>query len=165
MAELLGPVRCLGGEAPSEDLAFAGGAGGSSHGAHPACPGELTLAEVLRGDLLPSCERARRDVPFWHPLGRPERDAHPRRRSARARRRSAGVAVGSLDEASGGRAAGPAPHRLERDPMLWTIAVILLVLWALGLVTSTTMGGFIHVLLVIAVVVVLIRVIQGRRVL
>ena len=49
--------------------------------------------------------------------------------------------------------------------MLWTIAVILLVLWALGLVTSYTMGGFIHVLLVIAVVVVLISVIQGRKVL
>jgi len=48
--------------------------------------------------------------------------------------------------------------------MLWTIAVILLVLWALGLVTSFTMGGFIHILLVIAIVVVLIRVIQGRRV-
>ena len=48
--------------------------------------------------------------------------------------------------------------------MLWTIAVIMLVLWALGLVTSYTMGGFIHVLLVIAVVVVLINVIQGRRV-
>ena len=48
--------------------------------------------------------------------------------------------------------------------MLWTIAVVLLVLWALGLVTSYTMGGFIHVLLVIAVVVVLINVIQGRRV-
>jgi Family of unknown function (DUF5670) len=47
--------------------------------------------------------------------------------------------------------------------MLWTIAVILLVLWALGLVTSYTMGGFIHVLLVIAVVVILINVIQGRR--
>jgi hypothetical protein len=47
--------------------------------------------------------------------------------------------------------------------MLWTIAVILLVLWALGLVTSYTMGGFIHVLLVFAVVVVLINVIQGRR--
>jgi hypothetical protein len=47
--------------------------------------------------------------------------------------------------------------------MLWTIAVILLVLWALGLVTSTTMGGFVHVLLVVAVVVVLIQVIQGRR--
>jgi hypothetical protein len=47
--------------------------------------------------------------------------------------------------------------------MLWTIAVILLVLWALGLVTSTTMGGFIHLLLVVAVVVVLIQVIQGRR--
>ena len=48
--------------------------------------------------------------------------------------------------------------------MLWTIAVILLVLWALGLVTSTSMGGFIHILLVFAIVVVLIRVIQGRRV-
>jgi hypothetical protein len=47
--------------------------------------------------------------------------------------------------------------------MLWTIAVILLVLWAVGLVTSYTMGGFIHILLVIAIVVVLINVIQGRR--
>jgi len=47
---------------------------------------------------------------------------------------------------------------------MWTIAVILLVLWALGLVSSYTMGGFIHILLVVAVVVVLIRVIQGRRV-
>jgi len=47
--------------------------------------------------------------------------------------------------------------------MLWTIAVILLVLWALGLVTSYTMGGFIHILLVIAIVVVLINVLQGRR--
>jgi hypothetical protein len=47
--------------------------------------------------------------------------------------------------------------------MLWTIAVILLVLWALGLVTSYTMGGFIHVLLVIAIVTVLINVIQGRK--
>jgi hypothetical protein len=47
--------------------------------------------------------------------------------------------------------------------MLWTIAVVLLILWALGLVTSYTMGGFIHVLLVIAIVVVLINVIQGRK--
>lgn len=47
--------------------------------------------------------------------------------------------------------------------MLWTIAVILLVMWALGLVSGITMSGFIHVLLVIAVVVVLIRVISGRR--
>ena len=47
--------------------------------------------------------------------------------------------------------------------MLWTIFVILLVLWALGLVTSYTLNGFIHILLVIAIVVVLIRVIQGRR--
>lgn len=49
--------------------------------------------------------------------------------------------------------------------MLMTVAIILLVLWALGLVTSTTMGGFIHVLLVIAIIVVLVKVIQGRRVL
>ncbi len=47
--------------------------------------------------------------------------------------------------------------------MLWTIALVLVILWLLGLVTSTTMGGFIHVLLVIAVVVILIRVIRGRK--
>ncbi len=47
--------------------------------------------------------------------------------------------------------------------MLWTIFVILVVLWVLGMVSSYTLGGFIHVLLVLAVVVVLIRVIQGRR--
>jgi hypothetical protein len=47
--------------------------------------------------------------------------------------------------------------------MLWTIAVSLLVLWALGLVTAYTMSGFIHLLLVLAIIVVLIRVIQGRR--
>jgi uncharacterized protein DUF5670 len=46
--------------------------------------------------------------------------------------------------------------------MLWTIFVVLLVLWALGLVTSYTMGGFIHILLVLAVVVLLFRVLQGR---
>jgi multisubunit Na+/H+ antiporter MnhF subunit len=49
--------------------------------------------------------------------------------------------------------------------MLWTIAVVLLILWLLGFVSSYTMGGFIHILLVIAIVVVLVRVIQGRRVL
>ncbi len=48
--------------------------------------------------------------------------------------------------------------------MLWTIAIVLLVLWALGLVSSYTMGGFIHILLVAAVVVVLVRLIQGRSV-
>jgi hypothetical protein len=48
--------------------------------------------------------------------------------------------------------------------MLWTICVVLVVLWLLGIVTSYTMGGLIHVLLVIALIVVLIRLIQGRRV-
>jgi len=47
--------------------------------------------------------------------------------------------------------------------MLTTIAVVLLVLWLLGMVTSTAIGGFIHILLVVAIVMVLIRVIQGRR--
>jgi hypothetical protein len=48
--------------------------------------------------------------------------------------------------------------------MLWTIAVILIVLWLLGFVSSYTMGGLIHVLLVIAIVVILLQVIQGRRI-
>ncbi len=47
--------------------------------------------------------------------------------------------------------------------MLWTIAVVLIVLWLLGLVTGYTMGHFIHILLVIAIVIVLVRIIQGRR--
>ena len=49
--------------------------------------------------------------------------------------------------------------------MLWTITIILLVLWALGMVSSYTMGGFIHILLVVAIIAVLIRVIQGRKIL
>ena len=48
--------------------------------------------------------------------------------------------------------------------MLWTIAVILLILWLLGMVSSYTLGGFIHILLVLAIVAVLIRLIQGRPV-
>jgi hypothetical protein len=70
--------------------------------------------------------------------------------------------------------AGPDPRRftfalslyvhIRKDGnMLWTIFVILLVLWLLGMVTSYTMGGFIHILLLLAIAVVLIRVIQGRR--
>ena len=49
--------------------------------------------------------------------------------------------------------------------MLWTIAVILIILWALGLVSNNTMGGFIHLLLVIAIVVILLRIIRGGPVL
>jgi hypothetical protein len=48
--------------------------------------------------------------------------------------------------------------------MLFTIAVILIVLWALGMVTSTTLGGFLHILLILAIAVILIRLIQGRQV-
>lgn len=49
--------------------------------------------------------------------------------------------------------------------MLYTIAVILIILWLLGLVTSYTLGGFIHILIVIAIVVVLLRIIEGRKIL
>lgn len=48
--------------------------------------------------------------------------------------------------------------------MLWTIAVILIVLWLLGIVTSFTMGGFIHILIVVAIIVVLIRIIKGNKI-
>jgi hypothetical protein len=47
--------------------------------------------------------------------------------------------------------------------MLMTIAVVLIILWALGLVSGTTLGGFVHALLVVAVIVILVRIIQGRR--
>ncbi len=47
--------------------------------------------------------------------------------------------------------------------MLWTIAVVMVILWALGLVSSYTMGGLVHILLVIAIVIVLLNIIQGRR--
>jgi hypothetical protein len=49
------------------------------------------------------------------------------------------------------------------NPMLWTIAVILIILWVLGLVSSYTMGGFVHILLVIAIIVVVVNVIQSRK--
>jgi hypothetical protein len=54
---------------------------------------------------------------------------------------------------------------LERkeENMLWTIALVLFVLWALGLMSAYTMGGFVHILLVLALVVVVINVLQGRR--
>jgi Family of unknown function (DUF5670) len=47
--------------------------------------------------------------------------------------------------------------------LLWTVAIVLVILWLLGLVTSYTLGGFIHILLVLAIIVILLRVIQGRR--
>jgi len=49
--------------------------------------------------------------------------------------------------------------------MLWTICVVMIVLWLLGMVTSYTMGGLIHILLIIAIIVLLVRIIQGRKVL
>ena len=59
--------------------------------------------------------------------------------------------------AGGGCAVG------KESQMLWTIAVILIVLWVLGLVSNATMGGFIHILLVIAIIVLILGVISGRR--
>ena len=55
-------------------------------------------------------------------------------------------------------------NKWKENHMLWTISVVLIMLWALGLVSSYTMGGFIHFLLVFAIIVVLVNIIQGRRV-
>jgi Family of unknown function (DUF5670) len=55
-------------------------------------------------------------------------------------------------------------HKKAPRTMLYTIAVVLIILWLLGLVSSTTMGGFVHVLLVIAIIMIVIRVISGRKV-
>jgi hypothetical protein len=57
----------------------------------------------------------------------------------------------------------PAGETRKEPKMLWTITVILVILWLLGFVSSYTMGGLIHILLVVAIIVVLVRVIQGRR--
>jgi Family of unknown function (DUF5670) len=60
---------------------------------------------------------------------------------------------------------GARPSIVNKEtPMLWTIFVVLLVLWLLGMATSTTLGGFIHILLLLAIASVLIRLIQGRSV-
>ena len=65
-----------------------------------------------------------------------------------------------------GKRTGQRAGATQKDhKMLWTIAVVLLILWLLGLVSSYTMGGFVHVLLVVAIIIVLVRVIQGRRIL
>jgi hypothetical protein len=52
---------------------------------------------------------------------------------------------------------------MNLNTLLWTVAIVLVLMWLLGMVTSYTIGGFIHILLVVALIVVLIRVIQGRR--
>jgi hypothetical protein len=69
--------------------------------------------------------------------------------------------VWAAAEGLGSASRGPLPYKEER--MLWTIFVILLVMWLLGMVSSYTMSGFIHILLVVALVVLLINVIGGRR--
>jgi hypothetical protein len=62
----------------------------------------------------------------------------------------------------GRSAVTPSPSTIEDIIMLYTIAVILIILWLLGLVTSYTVGGFIHILLVVAVIMILVRLISGR---
>jgi fatty acid desaturase len=59
---------------------------------------------------------------------------------------------------------GNSNAKRKENPMLWTLAVILVILWALGLLTGYTLGGFVHVLIVIAIIAVLFRIISGRRV-
>ena len=74
------------------------------------------------------------------------------------------VEIIGLDKRNGSGSCEDTYNLTERNnPMLWTIFVILLVLWLLGLVSSYTLGGFIHILLVIAIVVLIIQLISGRR--
>jgi Family of unknown function (DUF5670) len=68
-----------------------------------------------------------------------------------------------MGELRGAPVGGESKSNERENPMLYTIAVVLIVLWLLGLVTSYTMGGLIHVLLVIAVIMILVNIIQGRR--
>jgi hypothetical protein len=73
------------------------------------------------------------------------------------------VKLGLVPRWSTGSGPSYTDQRIEEGAMLWTIFVILLVLWLLGVVTSYTLGGFIHVLLVIAVIMAVMQLIQGRR--
>jgi hypothetical protein len=77
--------------------------------------------------------------------------------------RSACRLEGDEQQAVCGSAQRRAAEPIRSIDMLWTIAVILIVLWLLGLVSSYTLGGFIHILLVLAIVVILVNLIQGRR--
>ena len=96
--------------------------------------------------------KARLEFGTWNrSIGRARALAH--RKSSR----SGGLSDQGPDIPPGARIEG-------KDAMVYTIAAVLLLLWAVGLVTSYTMGGFIHVLLVIAIVVILLRVISGRAV-
>jgi len=72
-----------------------------------------------------------------------------------------------FESKAGGNAPASSDATADRkeDHMMWTIAVVLIVLWVLGLVSNYTMGGFIHILIVIAIIVVLLRIIQGRKIL
>jgi hypothetical protein len=85
-------------------------------------------------------------------------------RSALRHHNDASMLVGGAGEAEGSRVAPDRKNHIQERGkiMLYTIAVVLLILWVLGLVTSTTIGGFIHILLVVAVVMVLVKLISGR---
>ena len=104
----------------------------------------------------------------WRPVRpreRPHRGRirHSLRLSLQELRRSDRFTPTAVPPRGGTKPAGY-PTWKARRTMLWTLAVILVVLWALGLATSYTLGGFIHILLVLAVVAVIVRVIQGRRI-
>jgi hypothetical protein len=75
------------------------------------------------------------------------------------------LVVGAWDQGDRAAVASDGVKTIKEGKMLWTIAIILLVLWVLGLVSSYTIGGLIHVLLVVAIVIVLLRLIQGRKIL
>lgn len=90
-----------------------------------------------------------------------------RRNGVRPARRSLDAGASSMfatEPTRRGAAGYPESHLRKATAMLYTIVVILLVLWALGLVTSYTMGGFIHILLVVALIVLVVNFLSGRKV-
>jgi hypothetical protein len=107
-------------------------------------------------------------LPFWQEVGgkgpmvRPIRVTRVTTPASAARYRRSRLAG---ERRVCGPAEGPVPSRPNprRGTMLWTIFVILLVLWLLGVVTSYTLGGFIHVLLIVAVILAIMQLISGRR--
>jgi hypothetical protein len=131
-------------------------------GRSPCLPGRRRHLLPKPGGL-DDAAKARDDLVFRNggvPLRGFKVTPHVSRRRACKRRTPQQLDQGEVD-------ASTARHLMRNKKeinMLWTIAILLLVLWGLGLVTSYTLGGFIHILIVAAVVLVLVRLIQGRRI-
>ena len=127
------------------------------HRAYVMTEGDTILPDVVQ-ELLPGAGSGSKPA-------RPARPQEPKAlRGPDSRKRPPPILAAGTGFALGHGGAVWAPERKQGHTMLWTIFVILLVLWLLGLVSGYTLSGFIHILLVIAVVVLIINLVSGRRV-